>query len=152
MRCNLRPPYTSCLHVNLLSRRVGAVLGLLTLAQALGCKSPEDIGFDAAALYTAPMAAIGADTKSMPCDERLEMFEEFIGKDNERAKLKSKVEGARDEEGFDAGFNRMSDISVKVLDAFERDCPEQAPKANELADGLAKELGIESKLPARASK
>lgn len=122
------------------------------VAQAFGCKSPEDIGFDAAALYTAPMAAIGADTKTLPCDERLEMYEEFIGKENKRADLKSKVEGALEDEGFDKGFDRMSDISVKVLDTFEADCPDHGAKARELADKVAAELGIQGKVAAIGKK
>ncbi|MBV1859621.1 MAG: hypothetical protein KUG77_14505 [Nannocystaceae bacterium] len=136
----------------MLSQRVAAAAGLLVLTQALGCKSPEDIGFDAAVLYTAPMAAIGADTTTMPCKERLGLYEEFIGKENERASLKSKVEGARDKEGFDKGFSRVSDTSVNVLAAFERDCPEQAPNARELAAGVARELGVEGKLPSDDTK
>ena len=80
------------------------------------------------------------------------MYEEFIGKENKRADLKSKVEGARDDEGFDKGFGRMSDISVNVLAAFEEKCPDQAPKARELAAGVARELGIEDKVAALGKK
>jgi hypothetical protein len=109
--------------------------------------SPEDIGFEAGAKYVAPMAAIGADTKTTECSERLSMFEDFIGMENERAALKPKVEGALEKDGFDAGLNRMAEISVGVFEAFERDCPAETPKARALAAGVAKELGIEGKVP-----
>ncbi len=135
------------MYVNLFVRWVGATAGLLVLVQAGGCMSPEDIGFEAGAKYVAPMAAIGADTKTTECSERLAMYEEFIGMENERADLKPKVEGALDKDGFDSGLKRMAPISVGVFKAFERDCPAEAPKAKELAAGVAKELGIEGKVP-----
>ena len=116
----------------------------------MGCKSPEDIGFEAAAKFTAPMAAIGADTATSPCDERLTMFEEFVA-DEEfrkgRVELAKKVPDAMEKDGFGDGFGRLSDVSEKIFIAFERDCPAQTPKARELAQGLAKELHIESKVP-----
>ncbi|MGH1345910.1 MAG: hypothetical protein ACRBN8_30380 [Nannocystales bacterium] len=93
------------------------------------------------------MAAIGADTVTMPCPERLALYEEFIGKENERAKLKSSVEGALEKDGFDAGLKRMAEMSVGVFEAFERQCPDETPKAKELAAGVAKELGVEAKVP-----
>jgi len=119
------------------------------LVQVAGCKSPEDVGFDAAAQFTAPMAAIGADTVSMPCDERLALYEEFINQAESvehRNDVASKVEGAIEKDGFDTGFDRMADISKKVFEAFERDCPAETPKARELALGTAKALHIESKV------
>lgn len=133
--------------MSLVSRRVGTALGLLVLAQTLGCKSPEDHGFAAGAQYMAPMAAIGADTATLPCPERLAMYEEFINKENSRADVKSSVEGALDKDGFDAGFERMAKISVGVFEAFERTCPAETPRAKELAAGVANELGIEAKVP-----
>ncbi len=126
---------------------MGVAVGLLVLTQALGCQSPEDVGFEAGAKYLAPMAAIGADTVTMPCPERLALYEEFIGKENERAKLKSSVEGALEKDGFDAGLKRMAEMSVGVFEAFERQCPDETPKAKELAAGVAKELGVEAKVP-----
>ena len=126
-------------------------MGLLFVTQALaGCKSPEEIGFDAVAQFTAPMAAIGADTATLPCDERLAMFEEFIGMADSvehRTEVAGKVEGALEKDGFDQGFDRMADIPQKVLEAFEHDCPAETPKARELALGVAKDLHIESKVP-----
>lgn len=124
-------------------------MGLLVLIQAAGCKSPEDIGFDASALFTAPMAAIGVDTKTTPCDERIAMYEEFIGQEESKARrsaLADKVSGAMEDDGFDEGFNRMADISQNIFKAFEKECPEQTPKAREMALGVAKELHIESKV------
>ena len=124
-------------------------MGLLVLTQTAGCKSPEDIGFDASALFTAPMAAIGVDTKTTPCDERIAMYEEFIGQEESKARrsaLAEKVPDAMKDDGFDAGFDRMADIPQNIFKAFERDCPEQTPKARELALGVAKELQIESKV------
>lgn len=133
--------------MSLFSRRVGVAVGLLVLAQALGCKSPEDHGFAAGAQYMAPMAAIGSDTSTMPCPERLALYEEFIGRENKRADMKSAIEGARDKEGFDAGLERLAKISVGVFRALEQTCPEETPRARELAAGVAKELGIEAKVP-----
>ncbi len=117
------------------------------LVYAGGCKSPNDIGFDAGAQYVAPMAAIGADTKTMDCDERLAFYQELIDKENDRAGLRPAIEGARDEESFDEGLKRLADISVGVFEAFEQDCPAEAPKARALAAGVAKELGIENEVP-----
>lgn len=128
---------------------MGVALGLLVLAQVVGCKSPEDLGFDAAAQFTAPMAAIGADTATTPCDERIAMFEEFINEDDfkqKRLDVGKKISDAIAKDGFDEGFNKLADVPVNVFKAFEKDCPEQTPKARELALGLAKDLHIESKV------
>lgn len=128
---------------------MGVAFGLLVLAQVVGCKSPEDLGFDAAAQFTAPMAAIGSDTTTTPCDERITMFEEFINDDEfkqERLETGKKIDDAIGKEGFDEGFDKLSDVSVNVFKAFAKDCPEQTPKARELTLGLAKELHIEGKV------
>ncbi|MCR9162645.1 MAG: hypothetical protein ACE37F_03250 [Nannocystaceae bacterium] len=128
---------------------MGWAFGLLALAQVVGCKSPEDLGFDAAAQFTAPMTAIGLDTVSSPCEERIAIFEDLVQKDEYRQKrleVGEKVGDAIGKDGFDDGFNKLSDVSENVFEAFEKKCPEQTPKARELALGMAKELQIESKV------
>lgn len=86
----------------------------------------------------------------MPCPERIALYEEFIGKENRRAEMKSSIEGARDKDGFDAGLERIAKTSVAVFEALERTCPEETPKARALAAGVAKELGIDDKVPSLA--
>jgi len=123
-----------------------AVLPLLTSA---GCKSPEDVGFEAGAKYISIYAAVGADTTTMSCPERLALAQEFKVKGKaDRMDLKSKVEGTRDDESFDRGMQKMTgDIRTKVYEAFARDCPEQAPAFAEMMEETERELGIAGKLP-----
>lgn len=134
---------------------MGAALGLLVLGLTTGCQSPRDLGFEAAAKFTAPLLAIGAETKTMPCDERMTMFEEFVGEEDLRKKrleLGKKVLDSIEKDGFDEGFEELSGVFEEVFSAFGRDCPAQAPKARELAWAAAKELHIESKVAWLAEK
>ncbi|MEX1364786.1 MAG: hypothetical protein AB1Z98_16790 [Nannocystaceae bacterium] len=122
------------------------LLALLTLP---GCRSPEDVGFEAGAKYIAIFVAIGADTMTMPCPERLAMAHEFAdqGKAN-RIDLASDVGDAREEEGFDAGLKRIAgDTRTNVFGTFAKACPTEAPEIVELMTGVETELGITGKLP-----
>lgn len=126
--------------------RLPLLLALLALG---GCKSPEDIGFEAGAKYMSIFAAVGADTMTMACPERLALAREFAekGKPN-RTALASDVGDARDETGFDDGLKRItSDIRPKVFASFAKACPAEAPELVDLMKAAESDLGITGTLP-----
>lgn len=121
---------------------------LALLVFAPGCKSAEDIGFDAGAKYISIFAAVGADTKTMPCNERIDLAKEFLDKGKEgRAELVSDVKGAKGDDGFDKGLERITEVRPKVFEAFAKDCPAEAPTLVEIMKTAETELGLEGKLP-----
>lgn len=128
--------------------RSSFALPLVLLSVIAGCKSPEDIGFDAGAKYVSIFAAVGADTKTMPCNERIALAQEFLDKGKAgRAEIVGDVKGAKDEDGFDAGLGRITEIRPRVFEAFAKDCPAEAPTLVEIMKTAETELGLEGKLP-----